>query len=315
MDFHPDVLKLYRIFIQSGVRPLAMETVEGARAFVREKTVTFGGPAAPMAEIRNLAAPGPAGNIGLRLYRPPAADSQGPAVIFVHGGGWVVGDLESHDTVCRAIAAQTPCRVVAIDYRLAPEHRFPASLDDVLAAIAWIAGEAPSLGIDPSRIAIAGDSAGGNMSAVACLDARDRRLRLRAQALIYPSTDMSDDAWKWPSRLENKDVFPLNEAALKWFAEKVLPKDGAIDTRDWRFSPIYAETLEDLPPALVITAQYDTLRDEGAAYGKRLAAAGVPTVYREYAGLIHGFIEYGGILAPANEAIAEVSGFLRQNLY
>ncbi len=297
--------------LAAGAQPISAQTVEQARVTYREKTATFGGPAAAMAEVRDLAAPGPAGKIPLRLYRPVEATAPGPALIYVHGGGWVIGDLDSHDKVCRDIAALTPCRAVAVDYRLAPEHPFPAGLDDVLAALAWIAENAPALGIDAERLAIGGDSAGGSMSAAACIDARSKGLRLKAQVLIYPSTDSTPDVRLWPSRIQNLEVPPLTSDALKWFSSKYLPRGLQIDRRDWRLSPLYAESLEGLPPALVLTAQYDPLRDEGKAYAERLAASGVPTVHRNFPGQIHGFIEYGGVLTSANEAIREIASFLR----
>jgi len=311
MVFHPDVVRLFGILVAAGAQPISMQTVEQARLYYREKTAAFGGPAAPMADVRDLAAPGPAGEIPLRLYRPEGVTAPGPALIYVHGGGWVIGDLTSHDKVCRGIAALTPCRAVAVDYRLAPEHPFPAGLDDVFAAVAWIAENASSLGIDAGRLAIGGDSAGGNMSAAACIDARSKGLRLKAQALIYPSTDSTPEGRLLPSRIQNREVPPLTSEVLQWFSSKYLPSGLQIDRRDWRLSPLYAESLAGLPPALVLTAQYDPLRDEGKAYAERLAASGVPAVHRDFPGQIHGFIEFGGVLTSANEAIREIASFLR----
>ena len=227
----------------------------------------------------------------------------------MHGGGFVIGGFDSHDKVCRAIAAETPCRVVAIDYRLAPEHSFPAALDDILFAVPWIASNASSLGIDPGRLAIGGDSAGGNLSAVACIDAREKGLKLAAQVLIYPSTDNTNDA-KWPSRLQNGEVPPLTTDALRWFGSKYL-RPPLPDLKDWRLSPLYAGSLAGLPPALVLTAEYDALRDEGKAYAERLREEGVAARYRDFPGQIHGFLEFGGVIKAAAEAIGEIAGFLR----
>jgi acetyl esterase len=313
MLFHPEVIKLFGLFAAAGVQPVSSQTVEQVRRFYREKTAAFGGPAAHMAGVRDLQAAGPAGDIPLRLYRPEGVPDPAPALIYVHGGGGTIGDLDSHDTVCRAIAAQTPCRIVAVDYRLAPEHPFPAGFNDVLAAMNWIAGNAAALGIDRNRLAIGGDSAGGSMSAAACLDARNNGARLRAQVLIYPATDSTREVCPWPSRIQNAEVPPLTTATLKWFTSKYLP-GGQIDPHDWRLSPLHAESLAGLPPALVLTAEFDPLRDEGKAYADRLRSSGVPAVYCDYPGQIHGFIEYGGVLSAANEAIREIAGFLRTYL-
>jgi acetyl esterase len=313
MIFHPDVIKLFGLFAIAGVQPVSGQTVEQVRCFYREKTTKYGGPPAPMAMLRDLKAAGPAGEIPLRLYRPEGVPDPAPALIYVHGGGGTIGGLDSHDTVCRAIAAQTPCLVAAVDYRLAPEHPFPAGFNDVLAALHWIAGNAGVLGIDSARLAIGGDSAGGSMSAAACLGARNGGLHLRAQVLIYPSTDSTREARLWPSRIQNAEVPPLTTATLKWFTSKYL-SGGHIDLRDWRLSPLHAESLTGLPPALVLTAQFDPLRDEGKAYADRLRSSGVPAIYHDYPGQIHGFIEYGGVLSQANEAIREIAGFLRAYL-
>lgn len=309
MALDPDVERLFQLLKASGVPPLAQQTVDQARFYYREKTNRLGGPAETMAEIRDLKASGPAGDIPLRLYRPHGVADPSPALIYVHGGGWVIGDLKSHDKVCRAIAAKTPCRVIAIDYRLAPEHPFPAGLSDVFAAASWIAAHAASLGVDANRIAIGGDSAGGSMSAATCLNVLRHGPRLAAQVLIYPSTDSTPEVRLWPSRVKNADVPPLTIDALKWFSSKYIA--GEVDRVDWRLSPLYAESLAGLPPAIVLTAEYDPLRDEGKAYADRLATSGVPTVYREFPGQIHGFIEMGGILSAAHEAIAEIAAFLR----
>jgi acetyl esterase len=313
MLFHPDVIKLLGLFMAAGARPVSSLTVEEARRFYREKTAIYGGPAEPMAATRDLKAAGPAGDIPLRLYRPEGVPDSAPAMIYVHGGGWTIGDLDSHDTVCRAIAAQTPCLIIAVDYRLAPEHPFPAGFNDVLAAVNWIAGNAAGLGIDGARLAIGGDSAGGSMSAAACLDARKGGVGLRAQVLIYPSTDSTPEARLRSSRIQNAEVPPLTTATLKWFASKYL-SGGQFGLYDWRLSPLHAESLAGLPPALVLTAEYDPLRDDGKAYADRLNSSGVPAVYRDYPGQIHGFIEYGGVLSQANEAIREIAGFLRTHL-
>ncbi|MGO8780177.1 MAG: alpha/beta hydrolase [Rhodomicrobium sp.] len=314
MAFDPEVIRLFGLLLASGIKPLPAQTVEQARFDYRNKTAKFGGHTAPMAEVRDFSATGPRGEIPLRLYRPEGLNGPGPALIYVHGGGWVLGDLESHDKVCRAIGAQTPCQVIAVDYRLAPEHPFPGGLEDVLAAVSWISENARSLGVEKERMAISGDSAGGSMAAVACQDARGNGLSLRAQVLIYPCTDSTPEVRLWPSRIQNLQIPPLDIETLNWFATKYLPRTAQIDMQDWRLSPLYAESLAGLPPAMVLTAEYDPLRDEGKAYAERLAASGVPTIYRDFPGQIHGFIEFGGVLTAANVAIREIAGFLRTHL-
>ncbi len=312
MNFDPDVIKLFGILKAAGVKPLSELSVDDARFFYRQKTEFFGGPAAPLAEVRDFAASGPEDEIPLRLYRPEGAPDVGPALIYAHGGGGVIGDFETHDKVCRAIAAQTPCWVIAVNYRLAPEHPYPAGLNDVIAAVSWIAKNASSLGVDADRLAIGGDSAGGNISAAVCIHARDSGPKLCAQILIYPSTDRTPESVSWPSRIENAEVPPLNAAAIAWFSSKYL-LEATYDPHDWRLSPLRARDLARLPPAFVLTAEYDPLRDEGKAYADRLAASGVRVVYRQFPGLIHGFIEYGGLIGAANEAIAEIAGFVRSH--
>jgi acetyl esterase len=313
MSFDPQVVKLFEMMRASGVPPLAAQTVEQARLFYRAKTAMLGGFAEPMAEVRGIMAIGPSGYIPLRLYRPVGGADKSPALIYVHGGGWVIGDLDSHDKVCRSIAAKTPCSVVAIDYRLAPEFPFPAGLNDVIAASKWVSANASALGIDKDRIGIGGDSAGGNMSAAACLDARESGPRLRAQVLIYPSTDNAPESHLWPSRLQNAQVPPLTSDALKWFSEKHAP-GGPDRYKDERLSPLRAGSLAGLPPALILTAEYDPLRDEGKAFADRLSGARVSVIYRDFPGQIHGFIEFGGILTASGIAIQEIAAFLRERL-
>jgi acetyl esterase len=250
-----------------------------------------------------LAAEGPAGPIPLRLYRGRGAEDRGraqPALVYFHGGGWVIGDLESHDQVCRAIANAAKCIVVAVAYRLAPEHKFPAAVEDAIAATAWIAANAPRLGIDASRIAVGGDSAGGNLSAVVALDARDRGgPPLVFQFLIYPGADM---AMNRPSHFRHADQLPLKRSTMQWFVAHYLR--SAEDEADWRASPLRAASFKGLPPALVITAGFDPLSDEGEAYADALSKAGVPVVLERFEGQIHGFLNMGRIIAAAGRAVS-----------
>jgi acetyl esterase len=264
----------------------------------------------PVAEVADLEAAGPAGPIALRRYRGMGVeDGQAqPALVYFHGGGWVVGDLDSHDQVCRALANAARCLVVAVDYRLAPEHKFPAAVDDAIAATRWVADNARSLGIDARRLAVGGDSAGGNLAAVVALDARNRAgPALAFQLLIYPGTDMRMDR---PSHLRHADQLPLRRTTMQWFVGHYLRDAG--DEADWRASPLRARSFHSLPPALVVTAGFDPLCDEGEAYGARLAQAGVPARVSRYDGVFHGFFGMKGMLAKADAAHREAAAALRR---
>lgn len=247
-----------------------------------------------VARVEEVAVPGPAGTIPARVYSPEA-DETPPVVVYYHGGGWVLGGLESHEGTCRALANAAGAVVISVDYRLAPEHPFPAAVDDAWAALRWIADHAGDLGGDPSRLAVAGDSAGGNLAAVVALLARDAGSpALRGQLLVYPATDATMAS---NSIQANGEGFFLTKADMEWFYGHYAPERPS----DWRLSPLSAEDLTGLPPALVLTAEYDPLRDEGEAYGARLAASGVPVEVVRKDGLIHGFF---GMVADVDEARA-----------
>lgn len=313
MRFAAGINQYFDILRKAAPPPLSQLTVEQARAMYRFKSEKFGGPKAEIAEVSNLTCPGPRGPIGLRLYRPVLTAEPQPALVYLHGGGWTIGDLESHDHVCRALAVAAGLPVVSVDYRLAPEHPFPAGVEDAIAATNWIAAHARELGLDPARLAIGGDSAGGNLSAVVCLAARDAGApALRAQVLIYPCVDCSPASAAFPSRRSNAAVPPLTQDALDFFDDKYFPDKAR--AADWRASPLHAASHANLPPAFVLTAEYDVLRDEGRAYAARLRAAGVATQERDYAGQIHGFVELGGLLPDAGAAIADIAAFLHSAL-
>jgi acetyl esterase len=259
-----------------------------------------------IATVENRMIPGPAGEIPVRIYRP-ASGSPLPVLTYFHGGGWVVGDLESHDNVCRALARRTPAVVVSVDYRLAPEHKFPAAAEDCYAATRWSAEHAAALGGDPTRLSIGGDSAGGNLSAVVALMARDRKgPALRHQLLVYPVTDARCDS---PSYTENREGYFLTETMMKWFWNHYLPKpaDGANPLA----SPMRAASLDGLPPALVITAEFDPLRDEGEAYGARLQEAGIATTVTRYNGVVHGFFAMTTVFNQAGPALDQAAAAIR----
>ena len=298
------------LIVASGRPPIeTLSPAEARQAYLNARALLQPDPE-PVAEVVNLQAEGPAGPIPLRLYRGNGADKSKPrpALIYFHGGGWVIGDLETHDQVCRALANAIPAIVISVDYRLAPEHKFPAAAEDAVAATRWIAANAGRLGIDASRIAVGGDSAGGNLAAMVSIDARDRAgPRLAMQLLIYPSTDMR---MSWPSLERHAQQLPLTRAAMQWFVNHYLR--GPEDRNDWRASPLTAVSLARLPPALVITAGFDPLCDEGQAYAEALRKAGVAVTHKQFDGQIHGFVTMGKIIADAGRAIATSAAALKQ---
>jgi len=263
----------------------------------------------PVGEVRDATMPGPGGGeLTLRLYEPlGAGGGLLPAVIFFHGGGWVLGDLDTHDALCRRLAEEAGARLVSVDYRRAPEDRFPAAVEDCYAAASWVSENAAALGIDPARIAVAGDSAGGNLAAVTCLLARQRNgPRILFQLLIYPVTQCRADT---PSMHQFAQGFFLEREALDCFFDRYAPD---ADAADWRLSPLAALNLANLPPAYLVTAGFDPLKDEGRAYVERLAQAGVPARHVDYPSMIHGFFNMSGAVPTARAAIAAAAGALRR---
>lgn len=306
----PDAAAVYKAFQDAGRPAYETLTADEARAYYSAARLVSNPDPAEMASVRSIAIPGPAGDIPARLYTPNKLrqdEGLAPALVFFHGGGWVIGDLETHDVVCRGIAQDGELLVISVDYRLAPEHKFPAAVDDAIAATRWIADNAKKLGIDPEQLSVGGDSAGGNLSAVVALHARDHGGPLLAgQVLIYPATDFS---MRHPSHSEPETSVLLTHSVIRWFRDHYL--GGAQDADDWRASPARAETLAGLPPAFVITAGADPLRDEGDEYARRLVDAGVPVVHRTYPGQFHGFFTMGKLLPQANVAVREIGDWLK----
>ena len=304
----PDVLLVLDMIRLAGRPPFEQLTPAEAReAYMKSRAILQPEPE-PVAEARDLAAPGPHGPIPLRLYRPDAAPGPLPGLIYYHGGGWLLGGLDSHDGVCRRFANAARCVVVSVDYRMAPEHKFPAAVDDCAAATAWAIGQAAALGIDPARVAVGGDSAGGNLAAVMALMARDGGLpKLAFQLLIYPATDMTMTTVS--SQTVGPGV-PLTSATMKWFIDHYMR--GPEDMIDWRASPIRAASVAGTAPALVLTAAADPLRDEGIAYAARLEREGVRTTAIHLTDQIHGFLSMGKVIRAADTAIDMMAAALRR---
>jgi acetyl esterase len=296
--------------LMAAAAPPAWEHVpiEQARSAHDRETAVMGGPGEEVAEVRDIAVPGPGGQIPVRVFRP-AGEGPLPLVAYAHGGGWALGSLDGFDPLCRALANDAGAVVASIGYRLAPEHPFPAGLDDVRAAVRWLAANARELGGDADRVAIAGDSAGGNLATVTARRLRDEGgPALRFQALVYP---VCDSALNTPSYRESADGFGLTAASMKRFWELYL--DGA-DGRDPDASPLQAPDLSGLPAAFVLTVRDDVLRDEGEAYARALEAAGVPVTLRRYDGAVHGFFRWLGKTQLSRRAVAEVGAALREGL-
>ncbi len=265
-------------------------------------------PAAPeVAQARLIVTKDPA--LAMRAYRPAGCGESDilPALVFFHGGGWVIGDLDTHDVLCRQLANGARCAVFSVDYRLAPENPFPAAVQDCVAATKYVFAHAHALRVDPARIGVGGDSAGGNLATVVALAARDARgPQICHQLLIYPATDQRCE---FSSHRRNGEGYLLTRHSIEYFRGLYLPRKD--DWLDWRASPLLAKSLAGLPPACVLTAGFDPLLDEGRAYAERLAKEGVETAYRNYPDMVHGFMPLGGVLDTANEAVAECCAALR----
>ena len=306
----PDAAAVFKAFQEAGRPPYETLTPAEARAFYLQGRVVTNPEPPELKSAKPLAIPSPAGAIPARIYTPTKLRQSGglaPCLVFFHGGGWVIGDLDSHDVVCRKLAHEGELIVISVDYRLAPEHKFPAAVDDAIVATKWIADNARQLGIGAGRLMVGGDSAGGNLAAVVALAARDGNgPEIAGQVLIYPATDFS---MKHPSHSEPETSILLTHTVIKWFRDHYL--NGLADGQDWRASPALAKTLAGLPPAYVLTAGADPLRDEGDEYAARLKDAGVSVTYKNFPGQFHGFFTMGKLLRQANVAASEIAAWLK----
>ncbi len=283
-------------------------SVAEARRLHNERAAKLSFAPTPLFAVHDRSVPGPAGEIPLRVYVPRRSDTALPALVWYHGGGHTIGTLESYDAVCRRLSLEAGCIVVAVDYRLAPEHRFPAAVDDCFAALRWVAHNANDLGADPAKLAVGGDSAGGNLAAVCSILARDAGSPdLAFQLLIYPVTG---DALDTASHRDCAEGYLLTRRSIEWFWDNYCPDRS--QRHDFRFAPLNAKDFEGLPAALVIVAGYDPLRDEGIAYAERLEAAGNRVELTNYPGMIHAFLSLGGVMGAAAQAIAQSAKALRR---
>jgi acetyl esterase len=306
MPLDPQAQQVVDAMAALNLKPVEDSTPAEAREAMRARTAALG-PFDEVAKIADHRVPVDGGEIAVRVYSPSGAGPH-PVLVFYHGGGWVIGDLYTHDGICRSLTNAAACAVASVDYRLAPEAKYPVAAEDSYTALCWMAANAGRLGIDPRRVAVGGDSAGGNLATVVALMARDRRgPSLVYQALIYPVTDHGFDT---PSYQENATGYVLTREAMRWFWRHYLARDeqGA----EAYASPLRAANLAGLPSALVLTAECDPLRDEGEIYAARLRDAGVPVTLTRYSGMFHGFFRMTRMLDKARAALDEVAGSLRK---
>jgi acetyl esterase len=305
---HPEVRALLEMMDAQGAPALESQDPIVARKDRVEGMKMLGGEPRPLGRVEDFSIPGPDGDVPVRLYAMEHGGVR-PALIYFHGGGWVFGNLDTHDSVCRDLAAESGAVVISVDYRLSPEVKFPAAVNDSYAATLWIAANAERLGIDARRISVGGDSAGGNLATVIAMRCRDAGgPALARQLLIYPATDLS--SFDTASYRELAEGYFLTRAAMQWFTGHYLASGD--QSRLPEASPLHAPNLSGLPPAFVITAEFDPLRDEGEAYAARLQQAGVPVTVKRYPGMVHGFVSMRGVVSGGRQAIQEAAKFVGQ---
>ncbi|MFG1810069.1 alpha/beta hydrolase [Streptomyces sp. NPDC049040] len=307
MALHPQILAQRELRARRAEPPLYTLSLADARAADLAAIRAAGGSPRPLYEVTERRLDGPGGELSARVYRP-SGERPLPALLYYFGGGWTLGSIDTADVLCRTLAEEAGCLVVTVGYRLAPEHPFPAAVHDCHAALRWVAANAAELGADPARLAVGGDSAGGNLAAAVTLLARAAGDVVPVgQLLVYPNTDqLAEDG----SMRDNTDPWLFNRHSVAWYARHYLPP-GA-DAADPLASPLRAADLSGLPPALVITAEHDPLRDQGEAYARRLAEAGVPVELTRYPGMAHGFFAMGGTVDAATTATRQAARHLRE---
>jgi acetyl esterase len=310
---HPQVAALLEKAANSPLPPYQDVPPAVARRLYRETRGPLTPDPPPVESAQLLLVPGRGGPVPVRAYRPKGTgkDEVLPALVYIHGGGWVIGDLDTHDVVCRTLANGARCAVFSVEYRKAPESPFPAAVDDCFSALTFVSGNSGLLKINSKQLAVGGDSAGGNLAAVMALMARDAggaavSFPISFQLLIYPATDQR---LGHPSIDGNGEGYLLTKKVMQYFRGHYLPRER--EWLDWRASPLLASSHAGLPPAFVMTAGFDPLRDEGRAYSEKLQKDGVPTQYREYSDMVHGFITMGRVLDSANAALAECAQVLK----
>ncbi len=307
MQLDPQMKNLLDQLAAAGGQPFHAGSPQEARAAINALIGVVAGPPPQVAKVEDRMIPGPGGQIPVRIYTPAGAAPMG-ALVYFHGGGWVVGDIASHDVLCRGLANGAGCVTVSVDYRLAPEYKFPAAPEDCYAATQWVADNAGPLGVDPKRIAVGGDSAGGNLAAVVAQMARDRSgPKIKFQLLIYPATDWAHETAS--QREFTEDGYILSRADMVWFYGHYMNSDS--DRTNPYLSPACAKSLANLPPAYVITCAVDPLRDEGEAYAEALRKAGVAVKSKRYPGVCHGFVMMPGVIDAAKTGIADCCSELR----
>ena len=308
MPLDPQAKALLKSMEESDAPPFNACTPEEARIMYDQGSELVRGEPPEPHSIETLEIPGKGGLIKSWVYKPDEGKDL-PVLVFFHGGGFVIGSLKSHDTVCRSLCVEANCIVVAVDYRLAPENKYPAALEDAWAATQWIASHANSLGGDPYRLAVGGDSAGGCLAAAVTLLAKESGApKICRQLLIYPCTDMTR---KFESHKTFAEGYRLTSDLIEWFYGHYFLKQD--DIEHWKASPLYSTEFADLPAAFIISAGFDPLQDEAKAYAKKLAEAGVQTKHSHYAGMLHGFITMPGIMDKAKEALSECASELRRS--
>ena len=284
-DLHPQIQRVLQVMAEANLKPIEAMTPAEARAQMEATAQSRKAEPLPVARVEERMVPGPAGGIRLRLYWPNAA-APAPVIVYYHGGGHVIGSLDTHDLIARNLCAGTEALVASVDYRMGPEHKFPAAVDDSVAALKWVHAHANELGADPDRIGVHGDSAGANLAAVVALMARDAGTpNLRLQSLVYPVADYGLTGDSYEKFAEGYGL--LTRQAMVWFRNHYLRSPR--DAEDWRASPIRVATLAGLAPAIVVTAECDVLHNDGERYAEALRRAGVPVEYKEYSGMIHAF--------------------------